>query len=334
MEREATPPVLCTDLDGTVVATDLLYESFASVLRERPLSLWRLPVWLADGRPRLKRELAARAAVDAEQLPFHREVVEDLVAERERGRRVVLATASHQSLADGVAAALGVFHEVIGTDAGDNLKGARKKATLDARYGVGGYEYVGDSEADLAVWNGAALASCVGVSDARAAEVARLAPIRRRFEVRAPGIVDAVAALGPGLQLANGWIALPLVLGSAVDAGRLVAGVLALVAMTVAVAGLGALVRLPEDRLEAAPRRPFAAGRLPLVLAIAAVPAASAAALAIAVLATPPPFVALVAALGLAAVVGELGGVRWPGLRAVASGVGLGLRALSGFALG
>ncbi len=58
----ALPLVL--DLDGTLLRTDLLDETFVAVLRRDPLSLPRLVGAALRGRAALKQELAARAEID------------------------------------------------------------------------------------------------------------------------------------------------------------------------------------------------------------------------------------------------------------------------------
>ena len=41
---------LCVDLDGTLIATDLLWESTLALLRTHPFDMVLLPVWLRKGR--------------------------------------------------------------------------------------------------------------------------------------------------------------------------------------------------------------------------------------------------------------------------------------------
>ena len=56
----AVKRVLCVDLDGTLVATDLLWESLLSAIRTRPWVLLQAPLWLLRARADLARaELAA-----------------------------------------------------------------------------------------------------------------------------------------------------------------------------------------------------------------------------------------------------------------------------------
>ena len=64
-----------------------------------------------------------------------------------------MATASHASLAQAVAAHLGLFDQrVYGSDARVNLKGVHKVALLVEKYGARQFSYAGNSSADLPVW--------------------------------------------------------------------------------------------------------------------------------------------------------------------------------------
>ena len=61
-ENNAIP--LAVDLDGTLIATDLLWEGLFLLLRRNPLYLFLVPVWLMSGPARLKQEIAARVDID------------------------------------------------------------------------------------------------------------------------------------------------------------------------------------------------------------------------------------------------------------------------------
>jgi len=71
-------PPLYADLDGTILSTDLLYESFLSAFKASPWVMLLAIGWLAQGRARLKEELAARASIDVATLPYREAVVEFL----------------------------------------------------------------------------------------------------------------------------------------------------------------------------------------------------------------------------------------------------------------
>jgi len=143
---------LCVDLDGTLINTDLLMESLFALIRQEPLTSLQVPFWFLQGKARLKEEIVKRVRIDISRLPYHIEFLTYLRRLHSEGRRLVLATASHQRFAEEVARYLGFFEAVLATDAGQNLSRARKGACLAAIYGEQGFDYAGNSRADLAVW--------------------------------------------------------------------------------------------------------------------------------------------------------------------------------------
>lgn len=170
---------LCVDLDGTLTPIDTLHESLLDLAKQAPAALLQLPGWLARGKAAFKREVAARSELDVATLPYRQDLLDWLREQRDSGRRLVLATAAHRSIADAVAAHLGIFDEVIATGDGDNLHGDGKRRALVARFGERGYDYVGNEAADLAVWRSARTAIVVGHPrlSARAAAVAEAGPV-------------------------------------------------------------------------------------------------------------------------------------------------------------
>jgi phosphoserine phosphatase len=146
---------LVLDLDGTLIAGDLLYKSFFSILRRNPLIVFSCAAWLLRGRAALKRELALRNRIDWERLALHRDVLDLARQEKAAGRMIVLATAADAVLAGQLAARLGFFDQTFASDGERNLKGSAK-AELLSRTFPAGFIYAGDSKADLAVWAHAA----------------------------------------------------------------------------------------------------------------------------------------------------------------------------------
>ena len=102
--------------------------------------------------------------VDPAALPYNQRLLEHLLRERAAGRRLVLVTASHARPAEAVAAHLGLFDEVIATRDGLNLKGRNKRRELVRRFGERGFDYAGDSAADLEIWPAAREAIAVDAS--------------------------------------------------------------------------------------------------------------------------------------------------------------------------
>jgi len=277
---------LCVDLDDTLVASNTLWESALALLRRQPLRALLLPVWLASGRAALKRALARAAPIDVAALPYRAEVLAYIAEARAAGRRIVLVTASTRVIAERVAAHTGVFDEVMASDA-ENLKGPRKRAVLVARFGERGFEYVGDSRADLAVWEGAGAGSLVGGSRALVAGLSARTTLVRELTGR-PGGGDAwLRALRVRQWLKNLLLFLPLL--AAHRFGDLAAALSALVGFFAfgltasAVYLANDLFDLPSDRAHPSKReRPFAAGTLSIPAGLAAIPLALCAAAALA----------------------------------------------------
>jgi 4-hydroxybenzoate polyprenyltransferase len=143
----APPIALCVDLDGALVKSDTLFDGICQFARRRPVQLWRLPLWLAAGRARLKAEIARCAPLDVTRLPYNSALLRFLRSERRAGRPIHLTTGADISLAERVAAHLGVFEGVLASDGATNLTRGRKLARIESRFGS--FDYVGNSTSDL-----------------------------------------------------------------------------------------------------------------------------------------------------------------------------------------
>ena len=69
---------LCVDLDGTLIRSDMLWESMVRLLRRNPLWLPALLLWWLRGRACLKAQIARRVTVDAAELPYQEDLLEFL----------------------------------------------------------------------------------------------------------------------------------------------------------------------------------------------------------------------------------------------------------------
>ena len=155
-------PVLCVDLDGTLIKSDLLWECILVLLKTTPWVLLWIPYWLSKGTARLKRELAIRAEIKPENLPYSSEVLQFVQDQRVSGRVIVLATAADRILAGQVADYLGLFDEVCASDGTTNLRGSSKAQFLSQVFQKQGFEYIGDSSSDVEVWRAAQSGYVVG----------------------------------------------------------------------------------------------------------------------------------------------------------------------------
>ena len=248
---------LIVDIDGTLIRSDLLVESGLRFLADRPFSAWRLPLWLKEGKARLKAELARVAPPDIAHVPLNEEVVAAMAAAKNAGRRVHLASAADRSLVERLAERVGADREIFASDGHTNLLGRRKAAALVERFGEGGFDYIGNEDADYPVWEKARRAVCACSSARFAEEVAQRFPGACHIATRAENKRDYVRLLRPELWLLNLLIALPLILAEQADAGVLGELVLAIIAFCLlgsatalvdAIAGLDGHRRNPGAR--------------------------------------------------------------------------------------
>ena len=135
---------LCVDLDGTLLATDCLWESFVQGLKQNPFILFLVPFWLIRGKSVLKNKLAGYADFDVETLPENPRFLNWLGGQIENNRELYLVSASDQSLVSAVAQKFGFFKEAIGSSPGLNLRGKNKAKYLVERFGEGGFDYAGE----------------------------------------------------------------------------------------------------------------------------------------------------------------------------------------------
>jgi 4-hydroxybenzoate polyprenyltransferase/phosphoserine phosphatase len=173
----ASSPVLCVDLDGTLIRGDVFWECVLALLKTRPFFLFLLPFWLLSGRAFLKRQLAAHVELDPARLPYRQQVIDLLRKEKANGRHIALTTAADSQIAEKVSTYLGLFDEVHGSDGLLNLKGTYKADFLAQHYSEAGFEYAGDSAADVAVWRKATAAYVVG-TESRAAQAASVTELK------------------------------------------------------------------------------------------------------------------------------------------------------------
>jgi phosphoserine phosphatase len=189
-----SPVPLAVDLDGTLTLTDTLHESVIDLLRHSPLAVLPLARALSSGKAAVKRAVAQRVDFDATLLPYNPALLSTLRAHRAAGRRLGLFTAADQSIADAVAAHLGIFDVVRGSDGVLNLSGAAKATAIEAAFGPV-FAYAGDSTTDLPVFARAAAAILVGPKIGRLMHASR--NIEARFPLPKPGAVAWVRALRP-----------------------------------------------------------------------------------------------------------------------------------------
>lgn len=273
---------LVVDLDGTLIHSDLLWESIVLFLKQNILRAFLLPFWLLSGKAGFKERLAREVELDPAALPYDPAVLALVRAERARGRSIVLATGAQRRFAEQVAAHLDLFDLVLATGDGINLTSHNKARRLAELYGEQGYDYIGNARADLPVWLACARPWSVTVKpfrllDGRSTD--HCGSVR-------PGTARALfKALRPRQWLKNLLVFVPMLAGHALDLETFTAALVAFVAFSLCASSaylLNDALDAQDDRVHPTKHtRPIASGALSLPLALAASPLLALAALAL-----------------------------------------------------
>lgn len=190
---------LVVDLDGTLHPQDVSWMEFRRALGRSPLAVLSMAPMgvLSRTRQHLKQRVSACANLDVRSLCYDARVLDLIEAARNEGRMTVLATGAAQSTADRVAQHLGSFSLVLASTSAVNLVARNKAQALVDRFGSGGFDYAGNSRADLEVWPHCRRAIVVNASPAV------LASARTMAEV---ALVLPAVALHGARHKPGGWL--------------------------------------------------------------------------------------------------------------------------------
>jgi len=266
---------LCVDLDGTLVKTDTFAQALFQLIRTRPSVLLSIPRWAANGLTAFKQRVAQEITLDPAAFPYQSTLLDFLKSEHKTGRKLILVTASDQSVARRVADYAGLFSEVIASDGAVNLKAGRKREALVERFGEKGFDYAGNSSDDLIVWDAAEETIVVNPS----------APVRRALRGKPVRLFDDrpakwkcwLKALRVHQWMKNILVFLPMLLAHELSDPALYAkAILAFFAFSLAASAIYVLNDLfdlhADQHHPRKQKRPFAAGDLSLTGAAVAAP--------------------------------------------------------------
>lgn len=267
---------IVVDLDGTLINSDALVESFFVFFRLHPLRIFEVFYWLFHGKAFLKKRLADEIILDVDLLPYNKDLLTWLEQQRTSGASIVLATASDLRIAKKVAEHIGFFDEVFGTDK-INLSSKNKRDVLIHRYGEYGYEYVGNSTADFLVWDAANVIHIVNPERGVLKTVSKTGRVDKVFQRNSSYFKVLFKALRMHQWVKNLLIFVPLISSHRIMEVQLVQqGLLAFVAFGVCASSvylLNDLLDLPDDRQHPTKfKRPLASGSLPILHALIYIP--------------------------------------------------------------
>jgi 4-hydroxybenzoate polyprenyltransferase/phosphoserine phosphatase len=271
-ERLENRPI-CVDLDGTLIKTDMLAEGLVAIFSSRH-RVTQILALATTNKALLKQRVAELAESAPELLPYNTELISFLKKKRQEGHRLVLATAADARIANAIADYLRLFDEVICSDGLNNLKGEKKAAALVKRFGLKGFDYVGNDRNDLPSWRAAAEIITVNASRSVVDEVRRIGLPTTTFDKRPQLMSSMLRAMRPHQWSKNLLVFVPMITAHAVTEVSAWLGAIALFLSLSATASALYIVNdafdLSADRRHPRKRmRPLASGALAIPIGAA-----------------------------------------------------------------
>jgi 4-hydroxybenzoate polyprenyltransferase len=143
---------LVTDLDGSLIKIDSIFESTILCIKSNIFNIFLIPFLILKGKNHFKNFVTDHSALDPSLFPYNPEVINLLKENKAKGRRIVLSTATTENIAKSVSEHLNIFDKVIFSSRDHNNRANNKAQKLEELYGLKGYDYIGDSIADLPIF--------------------------------------------------------------------------------------------------------------------------------------------------------------------------------------
>lgn len=279
---------LVVDLDGTLLNSDMLIESFSALVALSPLKAVRACASLRLGKAAFKQVLAEQSSFDIDHLPWNDAVVTFINEQYANGRCIYLASASDRRWVNRIALKFDCFQGVFASDGVTNLSGAQKAAVLVDAFGAQGFDYMGNADVDIPVWREAAHVLVANASQSTIRKVSTLWPKRQIIGSKSENANLYVKALRPHHWAKNILIFLPASMAHVFTYQTFFACALAFLSFSLCASSvyiLNDLIDLDRDRHHETKRhRPFASGRLSVLRGLVMVPALLILAMSVAVL--------------------------------------------------
>jgi 4-hydroxybenzoate polyprenyltransferase len=268
---------IIVDLDGTLIHTDLLHESCINFFLSKPMALFKVLWWLINGRAILKAELAKRVNISIPFLPYNNELIDYLKKQRNQGRKIILCTASNQIYAQSIAEYLGIFDKVLASNERVNLAGLTKSRALVGLYGNKGFDYAGNSSADLNVWRHSRHVIVVNGSLPLIKKISGNYMVVKKFPKKNDGFISWLNLFRLHQWVKNILIFIPAFAAHTTVTGDLFKNlILAFFSFSLcasAVYVVNDLLDLESDRRHPRKRcRPFASGQIPIWIGVVLAP--------------------------------------------------------------
>lgn len=263
---------LVVDVDGTLLRTDLLWEGIVRLTFSQPWKAFLLFGLLLRGKAWMKCWVAKTANLDLTAMPFEEPVRQCIEAAKALGVPVILASAADLEQVRELGRVCGIS-KVLATQGSTNLRGTAKLSVILQSSEV--FDYIGDSHADLPIWQKARTAIAVNPSRSTFRRAQRMRPDLKTIRTRPPVWRTLPRAMRPHQWAKNTLLFLPAIAAhlrwEASAFLTLILGFVAFSFVASAVYLMNDLADLPHDRRHPTKKnRPLAAGDLTIPAAVAA----------------------------------------------------------------
>ena len=145
--------LLFVDMDGTLIHSDTLWEQIIKVIRN-PFLLPGLIYSVFKGKLAFKQYCLTHAgSLDPSLLPYNQDVLESIKQAKANGSTIILCTAALYDIAHNVSSYLNCFDDLLSSSDTINLSSFSKRDAILQYADSEQFDYIGNSHADIPVWN-------------------------------------------------------------------------------------------------------------------------------------------------------------------------------------
>jgi len=148
----ANERIIIIDLDGTLIFTDMLYESAKYAIKENFFVIFLMIFWLLKGKANLKCKLSNLYEFDPKNLPYNEDLIDLIYRKKQQGFYIVLCTATCNNIAKKISGYLKLFDRTIASSSIKNLSGKNKAKAIISIFHKKNFCYAGNSWSDIHIW--------------------------------------------------------------------------------------------------------------------------------------------------------------------------------------
>lgn len=265
------------DLDGTLIKSDLLYESFIRLIKKKPYYFFHVILWLIKGKAYCKKKIAEYVDLDISTLPFQKKLIKFLKSKRDSRCKIFLYTGATEKYARQIVDHLGIFDGFLSSCSQVNLTGENKIKHIKEKFKDEPFSYIGDSREDVHIWRCSSGAVLVGAPSSLVKKVSAITSVEKIIKKDKGVLPSLVKAIRPHQWAKNLLIFVPVITsGEFFNLAFLKVAILGVCSYSFCASSvylLNDLLDLDADRVHHKKKsRPLASGDLPIIMGVIFIP--------------------------------------------------------------